>query len=127
MTLSREAALRRLRRSRESDYPAPRSWTCRVGLLTLRLPNFRWRQRAIAAHDLHHLMAGYPMTLRGEFQMAAWELGAGRYRHWGATLFCGPLLLIGFLWSPTRMRAAYRQGCKTTSLYAALDEKVRRA
>jgi hypothetical protein len=57
------------------------------------------------------------MTMRGEFQMAAWELGAGRYRHWGATLFCSPLLFTGLLWSPLRMIEAYRAGRATSSLY----------
>jgi hypothetical protein len=68
-------------------------------------------------------MTGYPMTVRGEFQMAAWELGAGWYRHWGATCFCAPLLVIGLFWSPTKMIAAYKAGSRTTSLYSALDEE----
>ena len=67
-------------------------------------------------------MAGYPMTMRGEFQMAAWELGAGRYPHWGATLFCTPLIAIGLFWSPRRMVAAYKSGRATISLYRDLKE-----
>jgi hypothetical protein len=67
-------------------------------------------------------MAGYPMTMRGEFQMAAWELGAGWYPHWGATLFCSPLLLIGMLWSPSRMAKAWRAGRKTGSLYSKIRQ-----
>ncbi|TFI59928.1 hypothetical protein E2493_01370 [Sphingomonas parva] len=67
-------------------------------------------------------MAGYPMTMRGEFQMAIWELGAGRYRNWGATLFCAPLVAFGFFWSPRRMVAAYRAGRATESLYSELEE-----
>ena len=118
--LTREEAIARLRRGMGRD--RTESWTCPVGPLTLRFPNFAWRKHAIAAHDLHHLMTGYPMTMRGEFQMAAWEFGAGRYPHWGATLFCGPLLIIGFLWSPSRMVAAYKAGRCSTSLYPALDQ-----
>ena len=57
------------------------------------------------------------MTMRGEFQMAAWELGAGPYKHWGALLFCSPLLVAGMLWSPSRMVKAYRAGRATQSLY----------
>ena len=63
------------------------------------------------------------MTMRGEFQMAAWELGAGRYPHWGATLFCMPLILVGLLWSPQRMIAAYKDGRTQTSLYSELEER----
>ena len=107
---------------REGSNPAaPGSWICPVGPLTLRFPGFAWRRCALRAHDLHHAMTGFPMTLRGEFQMAAWELGAGRYPHWGATLFCAPLLLVGLLWSPTAMWRAWRDGCRTRSLYPALE------
>lgn len=104
-----------------SNPAAPGSWTCAVGPLTLRFPGFAWRRRALRAHDLHHAMTGFPMTLRGELQMAAWELGAGRYPHWGATLFCSPLILVGLLWSPTAMWRAWRDGCRTRSLYPALE------
>ena len=67
-------------------------------------------------------MTGYPMTLRGEFQMAAWELGAGRYRDWRATFFCTPLILAGLFWSPNRMLEAYRAGLRADSLYRSLAD-----
>jgi hypothetical protein len=71
-------------------------------------------------------MTGYPMTMRGEFQMAAWELGAGPYPDWGATLFCAPLLVAGLFWSPAKMARAFRLGRQTTSLYCELDRLKRR-
>jgi hypothetical protein len=89
----------------------------------LRFPDFAWRRAAIEAHDLHHLMTGYPMTMRGEFQLAAWEFGAGRYPHWGATLFCGPLIAIGCLWSPLAIWRAYRAGRASLSLYPLLKNR----
>jgi len=70
-------------------------------------------------------MTGFPMTMRGEFQMAAWELGAGRYPHWGATLMCAPLALAGFFWSPGRIVRAYRAGRGERSLYSELDRLER--
>jgi len=118
--LSREAALALLAQGGGGDAAA--SWTCAFGPLTLRFPNFAWRRRALRAHDLHHLMAGYPMNMRGEFQMAAWEYGAGRYPHWGASLFCAPLILLGLIWSPAAMWRAYRSGRDSESLYASLRE-----
>jgi hypothetical protein len=118
--LSRAAALALLRQSSEDEGLA--HWSCAVGPLTLRFPNFAWRRRALAAHDLHHLMTGYPMTMRGEFQLAAWEFGAGRYPHWGATLFCAPLILAGLIWSPVAIRRAWRSGRRSRSLYPALEE-----
>src|SRR5690349_6859293 len=85
-------------------------WTFRLGPLVVRLPNFRWRAAAIDAHDRHHLMTGYPLTLRGEIQLAAWEWGAGRYPDWRATLFCSPLILAGAVAMPRRTWRAYRRG-----------------
>jgi ubiquinone biosynthesis protein Coq4 len=88
----------------------------------MRFPDFAWRRLALQAHDLHHAMTGYPMTLRGEFQIAAWEFAAGRYPHWGATLFCAPLVLLGLIWSPAAMVRAWRRGRQSRSLYHALTE-----
>lgn len=112
------SAFRRANGIPSDDAP---TWTCRLGPLTLRLPNFRWRRRAIATHDLHHLLTGYPCTLRGEFQMAAWEFAAGRFPHPAATLFCLPLVAAGMLWSPPAMWSAFTAGRCTRSLYAVND------
>jgi hypothetical protein len=120
-TLSRAAALRLLRAGGSGDEERASHWRCRVGPVTLSLPNFGWRRRALRAHDLHHLMTGYPMTMRGEFQMAAWELAAGRYPHWGASLMCTPLALAGLFWSPAAMRRAWRAGRRSRSLYCELE------
>lgn len=94
-------------------------WIVRAGLVSLWLPNFTWRRRAIDAHDVHHLLTGYPCTTMGEFQIAAWELAAGRYPHWGATSFCAPLVVLGMLWDPQAIVAAWRRGRRSRSLYAA--------
>lgn len=98
-----------------------RSWTCKLGPLTLRLPNFRWRRRAILRHDLHHVLTGYPCSLRGEFQVAAWEFAAGRFPHVAATLFCLPLVAAGVLWSPRALWQAFLAGRRTRGLYAIAD------
>ena len=100
-----------------ADEQERRSWTCRLGPLTLRLPNWHWRRRAILAHDLHHVLTGIPCTLAGECQMAAWELGAGPMPHWGARLFCQPLVLIGLLWTPRRVWRAYLAGRRSQTLH----------
>ena len=118
MILSREEALILLRQGALA--PSAGSWPCKVGPMTVRFASFEWRRRALHAHDLHHLMTGYPMTMRGEFQMAAWEWGAGRYPHWGATLFCAPLVIAGLVWSPRRIWNAWRKGRQSQSLYGAL-------
>jgi ubiquinone biosynthesis protein Coq4 len=98
-----------------------RWWIVRADLAFFPLPNFAWRRRAIDAHDVHHLLTGYPCTVEGELLIAAWEFGAGRYPHWGATLFCGPLVLAGLLLMPQRALAAWRRGRRNRSLYRCAD------
>lgn len=94
-------------------------WTCRVGPVLLRLPNFAWRKKAVLAHDIHHVLTETPCTMRGECRMAAWEFGAGGMPHWGATLFCLPLAIAGAIFSPSRAWAAFRDGRKSRSLHGA--------
>ena len=95
------------------------SWSCRLGPVAVRLPNFAWRRQAIFAHDLHHVLTGFPCTMRGECQMAAWEFGAGGMPHWGATCFCLPLIVAGLLWAPRRILLAFLGGRRSRSLHQA--------
>ncbi|MBV8687641.1 MAG: hypothetical protein JOZ90_10425 [Alphaproteobacteria bacterium] len=104
-----------------ADEREARIWIVRADLFFLPLPNFGWRRRAIDAHDVHHLLTGYPCTARGELLIAAWEFGAGRYPHWGATLFCGPLVLAGLALMPRATLAAFRRGLRSRSLYRSVD------
>jgi hypothetical protein len=103
------------------DEREARWWIIRADLAIFPLPNFAWRRRAIDAHDVHHLLTGYPCTVEGELLIAAWEFGAGRYPHWGATLFCAPLVLAGMLYMPRRILAAWRHGRHSRSLYRHAD------
>lgn len=103
------------------DEAARRFWSCRVGPVRLVLPNFVWRRQAIEAHDLHHVLTGYPCTMCGEFEMAAWEFGAGPMPHWAATLFCLPLILAGLFRAPCRTFRAFADGRKARSLHRAND------
>jgi hypothetical protein len=94
-----------------------RTWTCRIGPVRIRLRNFAWRREAILRHDLHHVLTGYPCTMRGECQMATWEFAAGRFPHPAATLFCLPLVLAGLMSSPRATWFAFRRGRRMRSLY----------
>jgi hypothetical protein len=110
------SAFRRAQGLREDEH-LRKVWVMRAGDCILALPNFRWRRRAIDAHDVHHLLTGYSCTVPGELDIAAWEFGAGRYPHWGATLFCGPLVLAGLLCRRRETLAAFRRGRRSRSLY----------
>jgi hypothetical protein len=93
-------------------------WLLKIGFFLLPLPNFSWRKRAIDAHDTHHMLTGYPCTVAGELQIAAWEFGAGRYPHWGATLFCVPMVVVGLMLSPGDVWSAFQRGQRERSLYS---------
>ena len=110
-------ALDRLRRDHGLEARDASHWRFDIGPLRFRLPNFAWRRAAIDAHDLHHVITGYPLTLTGEIQLAAWEWGAGRYPDWRATLFCAPLIVAGMIALPRRTVRAYRRGRQSESLY----------
>ena len=119
VTVGEALAAFRLANGLATDESLRRSWTCKLGSLTLRLPNFAWRRKAILAHDLHHLLTGYPCTLRGECQMAAWEFGAGPMPHWAASLFCLPLIPWGLIWWPRSTWHAFIRGRRSQSLHGA--------
>jgi hypothetical protein len=90
-----------------------------VGFLVIPLGNFRWRRNALRCHDIHHLLTGYPCTLAGELQFAAWEFAAGRFAHALSTLYCmRPLLGVGALVMPARSFAAFVRGRRSRTLYA---------
>jgi hypothetical protein len=79
--------------------------------------NFRWRQQAIAHHDLHHIVTGYPCSLAGEVQVAAWEFAAGRYPNIFANLFCLPLITCGLITMPKQLWTAFKRGRQSHSLF----------
>lgn len=112
-------ALEKFRKANGLDpaYATSPVWICRVGRVTLTLPNFGWRREAIMRHDLHHILTGYPCSMRGEFQMATWEFAAGRFPHPAATLFCLPLVVVGICWSPRAIWRAFLRGRRGRSLY----------
>lgn len=93
-------------------------WTLKLGPMSLRLRNFKWRQRALPRHDIHHLLTGYECTPKGEMEMAAWEFAAGPFPSVLSTAFCLPLVAIGALIAPRRSLAAFARGRRSRTLYA---------
>ncbi len=79
--------------------------------------NFAWRRQAIAHHDLHHVVTGYPCTMIGEMQVAVWEFAAGRFPNVFANLFCLPLVAFGLVCAPRRSWSAYRLGMRCRTLF----------
>ena len=110
--------MKRAEEGLDPAYDTAPTWPFTIGPLTIPMPNFSWRRAAIQRHDLHHILTGYPFTMRGEFQVATWEFAAGCYPHWGASLFLLPLVVIGLFWSPGAIWRAFVKGRGERSLYS---------
>src|SRR5687768_972265 len=57
-----------------------------AGPLFIPLPNIKSRVDAVKIHDVHHLITGYPATLKGEAEIGAWEIGSGCGKYYAAWL-----------------------------------------
>jgi hypothetical protein len=85
--------------------------------LTLRIPNTEGRRRAVRVHDLHHVVTGYETDLRGEAEIAAWELASGCLQSRAATVLNFFALAMGVAIAPRRMFRAWARGRHTRNLY----------
>lgn len=84
---------------------------------TLKIPNTEGRRRAVRIHDLHHIVTGYQTDLRGEAEIAAWELATGCLRWPAATVLNLFALAIGLVIAPRRIIRAWALGRHTRNLY----------
>jgi hypothetical protein len=85
--------------------------------LTFYIPNTDGRRRAVRIHDLHHIVTGYQTDLRGESEIAAWELASGCWR-WPAALGLNLTGLgLGAVIAPRRILRAWARGRRTRNLY----------
>lgn len=85
--------------------------------LTFHIPNTEGRRRAVRIHDLHHVLTGYRTDLRGEAEIAAWELASGCWRWPAAVVLNSGALGLGALIAPRRIARAWARGRKTGNLY----------
>src|SRR5262245_55376361 len=49
----------------------------KLGPIPFPIPNTPARKRAVAYHDLHHVLTGYKTDFLGELEISAWEIGGG--------------------------------------------------
>ncbi len=69
-------------------------------------------------HDLHHVVTGYQTDLRGESEIAAWELASGCRRMPAAFVLNLFALAIGIVIAPVRVARAWARGRHTQNLYS---------
>lgn len=89
----------------------------KLGPVPFPFPNLPARVRALQFHDLHHVLTGYDTNTTGEFEISAWELGAG-CKDFAAAWFLNLGGLAGGAFvAPRRTFRAFVRGRQTESLY----------
>ena len=82
-------------------------------------------KKSLVLHDVHHLITGYDISVRGELQLAGWELGSGGCAQhiffWIDRLF---FALLGLVFLPANTLRAFRRGRKQRNLYSREPEEV---
>lgn len=80
---------------------------------------------ALHLHDVHHILTGYDTRLRGELELAAWELGSGGCG-WSLVFWIDRLLglLLGLVLCPVRLLRAFRRGLGCRNLYGERVDRV---
>ncbi|HKS23189.1 MAG TPA: hypothetical protein VJZ76_10355 [Thermoanaerobaculia bacterium] len=88
-------------------------------------PNVAARVRAVQLHDLHHVLAEYDTSWRGEAEIAAWELASGCRGYIAAWILNLGGMLLGVILAPRRVARAFARGRRTRNLYAtAFDDAL---
>jgi hypothetical protein len=122
----REAAAAQLQDMKDAgvDADADARWVrIKIGPIPFAYPNTKGRQRAVLAHDLHHLLTGYGTDLTGEAELAAWELGSG-LRDRSHVRYAIRVFGFGLPRFPSRLRAAFVRGRHCRNLLGRLDEAM---
>ena len=91
----------------------------KFGRVPFPFPNTPARVAAVRFHDLHHVATGYTTDLTGEFEISAWEIGAGCKRSWFAWQINLGGLAAGMLTAPRATARAFARGLSSDTLYGA--------
>lgn len=80
---------------------------------------------ALSKHDIHHVLTGYSTDIRGESELAAWELGSGGC-HLNLIFWIDRVtfFFIGLLTYPAATLLAMRRGFKCHNLFSRKKEVV---
>lgn len=84
--------------------------------LNLYFPNWDSRRRAVLKHDIHHIIAGYPSTLKGEAEISTWEISSGCKGYWAAFAINLLGMMMGIFY-PRAIFRAWVRGKNTNNLY----------
>ncbi len=112
--------------SRSLDDWLDMKWlTIKVGRRVVPILPMLGMKNAMAMHDVHHVLSGYDTSLRGEAELAVWELASGGC---GFNLFFWIdrtlLFVTALILMPWRMIPAFRRGIGCRNLYRHRREVI---
>lgn len=90
----------------------------RIAGLPVAYPNIGARRAVVPGHDLNHVVSGYATDLRGEGEIAAWEVGSGCGPLWFAWVIDLAAMVVGLRW-PVRTLRAFARGRQSDNLFGA--------
>lgn len=79
-------------------------------------PNWDERRRAVEKHDIHHIVTGYPSTVKGEAEISIWEVSSGCTNFWAAWFLDMQGMMLGLIY-PTAIFKAFIRGQRSGNLY----------
>lgn len=104
------------------DGGASKRWVVfKLGPLPFVIPNSKARMRAVAYHDVHHILTGYQTDWRGEFEISAFEVAGGCRDFWVAWVLNLMGMFVGAFALPRRTFAAFVRGRRSGNLYRVSD------
>jgi hypothetical protein len=108
-----------------ASYSEPRAQGSILGW-SVSVPNPPAHQRAIRAHDLHHVATGYGTDHAGEAELSVWQAQRGLRR---AGLYVASIVIVnvavGMLVSPRRTLGAWAADGGDGSLFSAPEDYER--
>ncbi len=96
----------------------------KLGPMLLPFPNTAGRVAAVKFHDFHHVLTGYETDAAGEFEISAWEIGAGCTKSPAAFIINSGGMVAGAVSSPKRVLAAFVRGRRSRALYGEVFEPL---
>jgi hypothetical protein len=96
----------------------------KLGPIPFPFPNTPGRVRTVKFHDVHHILTGYDTDTVGEFEISAWEIGAGCKDFWTAWQINLGGMFAGLLVAPKRIYRAFMRGRRSSTVYGESYEAL---
>lgn len=96
----------------------------KLGPIPFPLPNSDARRKAVKFHDLNHVLTGYRTDTSGEFEISAWEIGAGCRNFYAAWALNLAGMMGGAVTVPARTWRAFVAGRRSKAAYALDYERL---